>query len=221
LKLNNLKRIAVGFALGGFVLLAGTTAANAQDRDDRRDSRREQKIARKQAKIEQQRARLQQQRRAEWSRRNNQLTVTRMSNGTAYYTIDPNTNITSGRYRVYRDGRAYNTDYRGADTLRQAVAEGYRQGFNAGRSDMGNSRRNGGWSNSSMYRSGVYGYQNSVERSQYQYYFRQGFQRGYQDGSNSEYREGYTGSYQYGNYDNGSPSILATVLNQILNLQSY
>ena len=215
MKLNNLKKIAAGSALTGFVLLAGTTVATAQDdRHDRRESRQEQKIARQQAKIEQ-------QRRAEWSRRNGQIVVTRTSNGTSYYTIDPNTNITSGRYRVYRDGRTYNTDYRGADTLRQAVAEGYRQGFNAGRSDMSNSRRNGGWSNSTLYRSGVYGYQNSVERSQYQYYFRQGFQRGYQDGSNSEYREGYTGSYQYGTYDNGSPSILATVLNQILNLQSY
>jgi len=60
-----------------------------------------------------------------------------------------------------------------------------------------------------------------VNQSQYQYYFRQGFQRGYQDGSNSRYQDGYTGDYQYGRNDGGSLNILGTILNQILNIQSY
>lgn len=198
-----------------FALLGTSSVANAQsDREERR-LRQEQKIARQQAKLER-------QRQAEWQRRNGQLVITRTNNGTTYYTLDPNTNVAPpGQYRVYRDGRWYNTNDRGADLLRQAVSEGYRQGFIAGRADM-NGRRSGGWSNSTMYRSGVYGYQNVVDRGQYQYYFRQGFQRGYQDGSNSRYNmEGYNGTFQYGTYNNGSPNILGAILNQILNIQSY
>ena len=104
--------------------------------------------------------------------------------------------------------------------LRQAVNEGYRQGFNSGRSDYNGNRR-ASWSNSNVYRTGTYGYQTGVDRRQYQYYFQQGFQRGYQDGTNSRYQNGYQGDFQYGTYDNGTPNILSTILNQLLNIQSY
>ena len=92
--------------------------------------------------------------------------------------------------------------------LRQAVNAGYQQGFASGQADR-NSRRGGNWSNSSIYRSGTYGYQSYVDRSQYQYYFQQGFERGYQDGYNSR--------YQYGN----GGSILGDILGSILNIQVY
>jgi flagellar biosynthesis/type III secretory pathway protein FliH len=116
------------------------------------------------------------------------------------------------RYRLNRGGSWYNVDQRQASLLREAVNEGYRQGFNAGRSDR--SRRVGSrWQNSSMYRSGTYGYQSYVDRSLYQHYFQQGFQKGYEDGYNSRYR--------YGVNNGGSVNILGTILNQILNLQSY
>ena len=225
MKFINLKKLVAASALGVFAILGTSTIATAQrrdgDRDDRRNAKQEQKIARQQAKIEQQRARMMQQRQAEWARRNRQLVIARQNNGTGYYTLQTNANVADGRYRVNRDGRWYTTDHRGADLLRQAVNEGYRQGFNAGRSDyQGN--RNGSWSNQSGYRTGTYGYQNGVDRGQYQYYFRQGFQRGYQDGSNSRYQqEGYNGDFDYGTYNNGTPSILGTILNQLLNIQSY
>ena len=207
--------------MGFFAVVGTSTIANAQDRDDRREARQQQKIARQQAKIEQQRARLQAQRQAEWARRNQQLVVTRTNNGTNYYTLRTDANVQPpGRYRVYRDGRWYNTDNNGADLLRNAVNEGYRQGFNAGRSDARSDRRVS-WSNSNVYRTGTQGYQNGVDRSQYQYYFRQGFQRGYQDGTNSRYQDGYNGDFEYGTYNNGTPSILGTILNQILNIQSF
>ena len=204
-------------ALGVVALIGTSSVTMAQDRT----TREERKIARQQAKIEQQRARLQQQREAEWARRNSRLVV-RRNNGTGYYTLQTSANVTpAGRYRVNRDGRWYNTDNRGADTLRQAINEGYRQGFTAGRSDYRGNRR-ASWTNSNVYRTGTYGYQNGVDRRQYQYYFLQGFERGYQDGSNSRYQQdGYTGDFQYGTYDNGTPSILGTILNQILNIQSY
>jgi hypothetical protein len=220
LRILNLKKLAAASALGIFAILGTSTLATAQDRDDRREARQRQKIARQQAKIDAQRARLIRQRQSEWAQRNRQLVVTRRGTTTGYYTIDPNTNISQGRYRVNRNGSWYNTDQRGADLLRQAVNEGYRQGFNAGRSDYQGSRRSS-WSNSNIYRTGTYGYQNGVDRGQYQYYFRQGFQRGYQDGSNSRYQDGYNGDFEYGTYNNGTPSILGTILNQLLNIQSY
>lgn len=217
----NLKKIAAASALGIITFLGTSTIANAQYRnDDRKSAKQQQKIARQQAKINAERVRLQRQRQAEWTRRNGQMVITRSNNGTGYYTISPNRNVTQGRYRVNRNGQWYNTDNRGADLLRQAVNQGYSQGFNAGRSDYQRNRR-GSWSNSNVYRVGTYGYQQGVDRGQYQYYFRQGFQRGYQDGSNSQYQNGYNGNYQYGTYNNGTPSILGTILNQLLNIQSY
>ena len=206
MKTLNLKKLAAASALGVFALLGTSSIANAQSREEIREQRRQE--------------RLEQQRQAEWQRRNSRIVV-RRQNGTGWYTLQTNANIAPpGRYRVNRDGRWYNTDERGADMLRQAVNEGYRQGFNAGRSDYG-ARRRGSWSNSNIYRTGTYGYQNGVDRRQYQYYFQQGFQRGYQDGTNSRYQDGYSGDFQYGTYNNGTPSILGTILNQILNIQSY
>lgn len=118
----------------------------------------------------------------------------------------------NNRYRVYRNGSYYNTDRRGAELLRQAVRQGYEQGYRAGQLDR-NNRRGGRWNNNSTYRSGTYGYQSYVDRRQYQYYFQQGFERGYQDGYNSR--------QQYGSSNNGSLNILGTILNGILNLQQY
>ena len=117
-----------------------------------------------------------------------------------------------GRYRVYRNGSYYNTDSRGAELLRQAVNNGYRQGFEAGRMDRAN-RRGSQWSRNDMYRSGNYGYDAYVDRSQYQYYFQRGFQKGYDDG--------YYGRNRYGTYNNGSASILGSILGTILNIRTY
>jgi flagellar biosynthesis/type III secretory pathway protein FliH len=116
------------------------------------------------------------------------------------------------RMRVNRGGRWYNVDQRQTDLLRQAVNEGYRQGFAAGRSDR-NRRLGSRWQNSSIYRSGTVGYRAYVDRGLYQHYFQQGFQRGYEDGFNSRFR--------YGSINNGSVSILGAILNQVLNLQNY
>lgn len=158
------------------------------------------------------------------------------SNGNGYYNGNANANTNrNNRYRVYRNGSYYNTDQRGADLLRQAVNEGYRQGFRAGRSDL-DGRRRISYLNSNVYQSGTYGYQSHVNQSQYQYYFRQGFQRGYQDGANSRYRDNnnygqynegynqnndYNQQYQYGSSNGGVLSILGSILGQILNIQNY
>ena len=116
------------------------------------------------------------------------------------------------QYRVYRNGSYYQTDYRGAELLRQAVNAGYQQGYRQGQIDRQN-RRNGGYYGLNIYRSGTYGYQSYVDRSQYQYYFQQGFQRGYQDGYNSQIR--------YGSRSGNTVNILGSILGTILNIREF
>jgi flagellar biosynthesis/type III secretory pathway protein FliH len=116
------------------------------------------------------------------------------------------------QYRVYRNGGYYQTDYRGAELLRQAVNAGYQQGYRQGQIDRQN-RRKGGYYGSNIYRSGTYGYQSYVDRSQYQYYFQQGFQRGYQDGYNSQIR--------YGSRAGNTVNILGSILSTILNIREF
>lgn len=233
MKSIDLRKIAVVAALGIFAVLGSTELANAQGnsrnnkmKSERRDEKESRKLSRQQARIEQQRLRMEQQRQAEWRRRNTRLTRSGndRSNGAGYYMGNANANTNrDGRYRVYRNGAYYNTNGQGVELLRQAVNEGYRQGFDAGRNDR-SSRRRGDWSTSNVYRTGTIGYQTYVDRGQYQYYFRQGFQRGYQDGSNSQYSQygtDYNGDYQYGSRQGGTLNILSSILGSILNIQSY
>ena len=121
-------------------------------------------------------------------------------------------NMQDRRYRVYRNGSYYQTNNRGAELLRQAVNQGYQQGYQAGQNDR-SYRRGSNYSNSSIYRNGNYGYQNYVDASQYRYYFQQGFERGYQDGFNSR--------NQFGANSGGNLNILGSILQGILNLQSF
>ena len=94
--------------------------------------------------------------------------------------------------------------------LRSAVNRGYQQGYAEGQRDRRYGRGDDNDRDSSMYRSGTYGYQSYVARDQYQYYFQQGFQRGYEDGYNSTNRYGYRSGSSF--------NILGNVLNTILNL---
>jgi hypothetical protein len=214
LKTFDLKTIAAGTVFGLLAVLGTTSTANAQGNSDhhKQDQKQQEKTQKQLAKAEQ-------ERQAEWKKRNDRFGTTRPV-ATGYYTVEPTATVSAGRYRVNRNGTWYNTDNRGADLLRQAVNEGYRQGFTAGRTDR-NARRHGSWTNNNVYRGGTYGYQNGVAQNQYQYYFRQGFQRGYQDGSNSQYQDGYNGDYQYGRNDGGTLNILGSIMNHILTIQSY
>ena len=111
-------------------------------------------------------------------------------------------------YRYNRGGSYYYTSSYGAQMLRNALQNGYEQGFEAGMAD-----RQDGWnsdySNSYAYQDGSFGYDSYyVGLDEYSYYFRQGFQRGYEDG--------YYGREQYGTYSNGKYSILGSVIGSIL-----
>jgi hypothetical protein len=115
-------------------------------------------------------------------------------------------------YRYNRSGRYYEINEYGARTLRQAVHYGYEEGFRAGKADR-DDRWRSNYKDSYAYRDANYGYRGYyVSRDDYNYYFREGFRRGYEDGFNSRYR--------YGRLADGHPSILETILTQILRFQN-
>ncbi len=114
-------------------------------------------------------------------------------------------------YRYSRGGRYYETNQYGADLLREAVNNGYEEGFRAGRADR-QDRWRSSYKDSYAYRDANYGYSGYyVTRDHYNHYFREGFRRGYKDG--------YASRYQYGSYEDGRYSVLQTVLALILNFQ--
>nr|AUN37299.1 hypothetical protein [uncultured bacterium] len=167
-------------------MVSGTLGVVAQSRgQDKQNIRRQIKVEQHSAKIQQERLK-RERLLAEQARNNNY----------------------SDRYRVNNGGRWYNVDNRQADMLKQAVNEGYRQGYMAGQRDR-NSRRRMSWTGSSVYRSGTYGYNSYVDRGLYQHYFQQGFERGYQDGFNSQRR--------FGSGSGGN--VIASILSGILQLQ--
>lgn len=116
---------------------------------------------------------------------------------------------TPASFRYSRNGVNYQTNQYGAKLLRQAVNNGYSEGYRsgaAGRQD----RWNGDYRDVFAYRDANYGYGGQyVSQGEYNYYFRQGFERGY--------RDGYGNTRRYGDRNQ---SVLATVLTDILNLQS-
>ena len=119
----------------------------------------------------------------------------------------------SGNYRYFRGGTWYRVNYYGADMLRQAVDQGYREGLRAGTADRYDGWR-GGYRDSRAWIDASYGYIGSyVSRAEYNYYFRQGFERGYEDG--------YYGRHRYGRAINGEVIIIDAVLRAILDLQRW
>ena len=188
MKLTNLKNLTSVIVLGIAVLLGTSEVVNAQTYRDRVWQQRQYE---RQQQREYERQQRQYQRQQERYARQQQRVINQ-------------------QYRVYSNGGYYYTDNRGIELLRQAVNNGYRQGYRAGQMDR-SYRRGYNYSGQSMYRSGNYGYQRYVDSSQYRYYFQEGFQRGYEDG--------YYSRYQYGRNTNGGLNILGSILQSILNLQ--
>lgn len=150
------------------------------------------------------------ERRAQEQYRQYQAAGSRYGQNNSYRNSDWNNNRNSnGRYRVRRGGAEYWTDSRGAELLRQAVRNGYSQGYQQGERDK-RGRRPFDYTLGTTYRSGTYGYQSYVERNQYQYYFQQGFQRGYDDG--------YNNTSRYGSRSGNGFNILGNILNSILDI---
>jgi len=114
------------------------------------------------------------------------------------------------RYRVGSNDRE--TNRYGAEVMRQAVNNGYEQGWKAGRADR-RDRWSSNYQQSYGYQDANYGFNgNYLPQADYNYYFREGFRRGYDDG--------FARHSQYGTVVNGSPSILDSVLSSILGLRT-
>jgi len=116
-------------------------------------------------------------------------------------------------YRYYRGGQYYYTSQYGAQMLREAIDQGYEEGFRAGRAD-----REDGWAyNPTMsygYQDASFGYDSYyVDLAEYNYYFREGFRRGYEDG--------YYGRYQYGSYSNGKYQMIGSIIGAILDIVRF
>lgn len=125
--------------------------------------------------------------------------------------IVPRYYVRPAHYRYGYGGRWYTTSNYGAELLRMAVQNGYREGLRAGRADR-HDRWPGGYRDSFAWRDAGFGYgPGYVSRADYAYYFRQGFERGYEDG--------YYGRMRYGRYADNDTIILETVLGAILSLQ--
>ncbi len=113
-------------------------------------------------------------------------------------------------YRYNMGGVFRETNQLGVDVLRQAVNQGYQEGYRAGLID----RRDGAPSDFQRafdFENGNFGYSGAyVPESDYGYYFREGFQRGYDDA--------YWSRARYGTFVNGNASILGGILTGILGL---
>jgi hypothetical protein len=156
----------------------------------------------------------------QWQRRQQQEQLARQRNEQFRYQNSPYygrgsvyNNSAARRYRIYRNGRYYQTDQNGVNILQQAVNYGYQQGIRAGR----DARARGfgyNFQDALGYQNGYYGYNGvGVDQDQYDYYYQEGLRRGYEDGYNSR--------WQYGSESNGGISILASILGQLLNFQAY
>ena len=119
---------------------------------------------------------------------------------------------TPANYRYGYGGNYYETNQWGANLLEQAINEGYREGYNAGRADRNDSWRYG-YQDSFAFQDANYGYNGMyVSQSTYNYYFRQGFQRGYEDG--------YYSRNQHGRNVGGTLAVIGAVIGTILVLEA-
>jgi hypothetical protein len=113
-------------------------------------------------------------------------------------------------YRYNMGGVFRETNQYGVDVLRQAVNQGYQEGYRAGRID----RRDGvpaDFQRAFEFENGSFGYAGAyVPLSDYSYYAREGFQRGYDDA--------YWNRARYGTFLNGNASILSDIVTGILGL---
>jgi hypothetical protein len=218
MRLFSLRNTVAASAIGLFTLVGGAAAQNVNE--EYREWQRAQRQAQEELRDYQRsgsrddlRDYRQAQRRAQQeyneyvrSQRFGNRTTYNAGNGVGYGYGRANR---AGMYRVYRNGSYYETNQRGAELLRQAVNNGYQQGYRQAQMDR-RYGRGGNYYGSSIYNSGTYGYQSYVDRNQYQYYFQQGFQRGYEDGYNNQSRYGYRSGNSF--------NILGTILNGILQI---
>jgi len=226
-----MKRTRVLSAAVLFLVVGGSAVAHAQGRGQEKQEERKRKHDDKDKHLDRQVSTQEQQQRAEQEQRRAEAYKQRLDEQVRAqeqyaaelrqqqqrlqtrrdYSRDPYVNAPH-TYRYVVGGVTRQTNQYGADVLRQAVNNGYRQGLQAGRADRDDHRR-ASYRASFGYQDANFGYAgNYVDESDYNHYFREGFRRGYDDG--------YSSRSQYGTSSNGAPSILGSLLTSILGLQA-
>lgn len=113
-------------------------------------------------------------------------------------------------YRYRYNGEVRETNEYGAQLLRQAVNDGYEQGYAQGRADR-HDRLPSNYRRAFAYQDANFGYTGQyIAQGDYNYYFRQGFRDGYADG--------YGNAHRYGTINGTSAAILGSVAAGILAL---
>ena len=114
-------------------------------------------------------------------------------------------------YRYVANGANRQTNQYGAEVLRQAVRNGYAQGYRAGQADQ-QDHSAASFQSTFAYRDANHGYVGrDVDQSDYNFYFREGLERGYADG--------FAHRAQYGTVVKGVATIHEALLTTILGLQ--
>jgi DNA repair exonuclease SbcCD ATPase subunit len=119
---------------------------------------------------------------------------------------------TAPSYRYRRGGTYYEVNEYAMDRLRDAVNNGYAEGFRTGEADR-EDRWPSNYRGAYAYQDANYGYDGIyLDQSSYNYYFREGFRRGYADG--------YSRRYRYGQYSGGNYSVSVGIMNGIFSFQA-
>jgi hypothetical protein len=189
-----------------------------QQRANQYRQRQDQQQQREQVVARQREATLQQQRRnaqyrfvQDYQQRSRQQYASYENARNHDYQNDPYF-YTAPSYRYRRGGTYYEVNQYGADRLRDAVNNGYQEGFRTGQADR-EDRWRSNYRGAYAYQDANYGYDGIyLDQSSYNYYFREGFRRGYDDGYNSRYR--------YGRESNGGFSVSVGVMNGIFSFQA-
>lgn len=114
-------------------------------------------------------------------------------------------------YRYVANGANRQTNQYGAEVLRQAVRNGYAQGYRAGQADQ-QDHSPASYQSTFAYRDANHGYAGrDVDQSDYNFYFRQGLERGYADG--------FMHRAQYGTVAKDAATIHSALLSTILGFQ--
>lgn len=114
------------------------------------------------------------------------------------------------RYRIFPDGKEFQTDWDGTIAIRDGMMEGYQQGYLSGKTDH-REKYPSEFATSPIYEDGKDGYKGGIDENVYQYYFRKAFERGYSDGFN--------GKNQYGKSSNGIRLMSDPAIQEILKLE--
>lgn len=189
MKLGNVKTTIATSVFGLVTLFGMSDAVNAQSRN--RGDNFPSPVYNQRIELEKQRQREEQIRFEQQRQEQIRLEQIRIQNQNNQYGYGKNL-----RFKVYQNGKVFITDYRGLETLKKAVINGYEKGFQMGQAERKNRRKGGfympiGYRNSNYGNYGNFGHQNHIDSRLLQFYFQKGVEEGFEDGFNTRRMRGW------------------------------